>query len=181
VYGCQQNLISPDVELKAILEFICSEANSLINCGIYYVRQIYFKTKRIIGKYELEAEYKSNRHYKALYSQVAQQVLRSVVKSFNSFKGLNKLFKTGELETQPRPPKYRVSGGMALVTYPNQALKLVDGKIKIPLGNCNGAANIIRKVATTLGLCLEGVCRGALTTPLRVRIWTLKNHRTLGR
>jgi lycopene cyclase CruP len=38
--------------------------------------------------------------------------------------------------------------------------------------DCNGAANIIRKVATTLGLSLSGVGRGALTTPLRVRIWT---------
>ena len=38
--------------------------------------------------------------------------------------------------------------------------------------DCNGAANIIRKVTTTLGLCLEGVARSALTTPLRVRLWT---------
>lgn len=40
--------------------------------------------------------------------------------------------------------------------------------------DCNGAANILRKVATTLGLCLEGVSRGALLTPLKVRLWTLQ-------
>ncbi len=39
--------------------------------------------------------------------------------------------------------------------------------------DCNGAANILRKVAATLGLCLEGVSRGALISPLKVRIWTL--------
>lgn len=37
--------------------------------------------------------------------------------------------------------------------------------------DCNGAANIIRKVAMTLGLDLSGVSRGALTTPLRIRLW----------
>ena len=40
--------------------------------------------------------------------------------------------------------------------------------------DCNGAANIIRKVAATLGLCLKGVSSGALITPLRVRIWAAK-------
>ncbi len=37
--------------------------------------------------------------------------------------------------------------------------------------DCNGAANIGRKVAATLGLCLEEVSRGALKTPLRVPLW----------
>lgn len=37
----------------------------------------------------------------------------------------------------------------------------------------NAAGNILRKVATTLGLCLKGVSRGALISPLKVRIWTL--------
>ncbi len=36
MYGCQQNLISPDKHLIAILEFICSESHKLTNCGIYY-------------------------------------------------------------------------------------------------------------------------------------------------
>ena len=61
LYGCQQILLRPDSELEAILEFICKTANSLINCGIYYARQMYFKTKTIIGKYDLEAEYKTNK------------------------------------------------------------------------------------------------------------------------
>ena len=39
--------------------------------------------------------------------------------------------------------------------------------------DANGAANILRKVARTLGLNLEELGSGALTTPLRVRIWTL--------
>jgi len=38
--------------------------------------------------------------------------------------------------------------------------------------DCNGAANILRKVAATLGLDLRGVSRGGLCTPLRVFLWT---------
>ncbi len=45
--------------------------------------------------------------------------------------------------------------------------------------DCNGAANIIRKVAVTLGLCLEGISSGALTTPLRVRIWAVQESPSL--
>jgi IS605 OrfB family transposase len=124
LYGCQQVLLHPTSELKAVLEFICQQANSLINCGIYYARQLYFKAQKLISKYDLEAEYKNHKHFKALYSQAAQQILRSVAESFESFKKLKQAFNQGKLTDKPKPPKYRKSGGLALVTYPKQALKL---------------------------------------------------------
>ncbi|MDJ0515309.1 MAG: IS200/IS605 family accessory protein TnpB-related protein [Trichodesmium sp. MO_231.B1] len=37
--------------------------------------------------------------------------------------------------------------------------------------DCNGAANILRKVSGRLKLNLSQLSRGALTTPLRVRFW----------
>ena len=37
--------------------------------------------------------------------------------------------------------------------------------------DCNGAANILKKVATTLGFSLKGVGRGTLIMPLRVQFW----------
>ncbi|MDJ0675841.1 MAG: transposase [Calothrix sp. MO_167.B42] len=134
LYGCQQNLINPDSELKAILEFICSESNKLTNCGIYYARQLFFKANQIIGKYDLEKQYKSNKHYQVLYSQAAQQILRSVAESFKSFQELDKKYKNGGLHFKPRVPNYRTKDGLAMVTYPKQALRLVGDSIKIPLG-----------------------------------------------
>lgn len=134
LYGCQQVLIQADQELKAILEFICSEANKLSNCAVYYARQIWFKAKRYITKFELDSEMKSNRHFQTLYSQAAQQLCRSVYESFASFKKLNALYNRGELVDKPRPPKYR-KNGFNLVSYPKQALKLKDGRIRIPLGS----------------------------------------------
>lgn len=135
MYGCQQNLINPSNELKAVLEFICSESHKLTNYGIYYARQLYFKTGKLIGKYDLEKEYKTNKHYQVLHSQAAQQILRSVSESFKSFKELDKKCSKGELHFKPKLPKYRKGAGYALVTYPRQALKLVGNSIKIPLGN----------------------------------------------
>ncbi|NJK68485.1 MAG: hypothetical protein HC789_19385 [Microcoleus sp. CSU_2_2] len=40
--------------------------------------------------------------------------------------------------------------------------------------DANGASNICKKVAATLGLCLKGVNNGALITPLKVRIWAVQ-------
>lgn len=39
--------------------------------------------------------------------------------------------------------------------------------------DCNGSANILRKVAVKLGLVLDGISRGQLIAPLKVRLWTL--------
>ncbi len=131
MYGCQQNLINPSNELRAVLEFICSESHKLTNCGIYYSRQLYFKTGKIIGKYDLEKEYKINKHYQVLHSQAAQQILRSVSESFKSFKELDKKYSKGELHCKPNLPKYRKGNGYVLVTYPKQALRLLGDSIKI--------------------------------------------------
>ena len=57
-----------------------------------------------------------------------------MAESFESFKKLKQAFNRGELVDKPRPPKYRKSGGLALVTYPKQALRLKDTSIRIPLG-----------------------------------------------
>jgi len=139
-YGCQQDLISDaavadSTTLFNVLEFICSEANKLTNCGIYYARQLYFKTSKLVSKFELDAQYKNSPHYKALFSQSAQQTLLSVYESFKSYKELKFKHDAGELENKPRLPKYRNKGGLAIVSYPKQHLKLVEGQLRIPLGN----------------------------------------------
>ncbi len=134
MYGCQQVLLTPDQELSAILEFLCRQAHSLTNMGIYYARQLYLKAKRYVGKYDLEKLYKNNLHYKVFHSQAAQQIRRSVYESFVSYKKLVKAYREGGLENKPRLPKYRKKGGRALVSYPGQALKLREGQIRILLG-----------------------------------------------
>lgn len=133
LFGCQQVLIQTNKDTKAIIEYLCSESNKVFNCAIYYARQIYFKAYRYVGKSELLEELKHNIHFKAMYSQAAQQTCLSVLEAFKSFKELNKLFRNGELTYKPKPPKYR-KVGLYTVSYPLQALKCEEGNIRIPLG-----------------------------------------------
>jgi putative transposase len=133
IMGVQQNLISPDPELKAVLEFIGSESNKLHNCAVYYARQIYFKTKRYVTPFDLNQEISSNPHFSVLCAQAAQQTCGAVGESVKSFSKLIKMFWNGELKDKPKFPNYR-KPGMQLVAYPKQALKLVNGQIRFPLG-----------------------------------------------
>ncbi len=139
MYGCQQVLVNQNNELINILTFLCEESHKLTNMGIYYARQLYFKAKKGIGKYDLEKIYKTNNHYKVLHSQAAQQILRTVAESFKSYYGLIKAYKAGKITDRPRIPNYRKKQGLALISYPKQALKLKDSKkIRVPLGKtCN--------------------------------------------
>ena len=135
MFGCQQVRINPDKELKAVLEYLCSESNKLNNCAIYYARQVYFKTEKVVNKFALINELKQNPHYGAMHSQVAQQTVMSVAESFSSFIGLIKGIKAGSVAQKPRIPNYKKKGGLALVTYPSQAVKLKPEGLRFPLGN----------------------------------------------
>ncbi|NER07576.1 MAG: hypothetical protein F6K17_35940 [Okeania sp. SIO3C4] len=66
--GCQQILLHPDQELRAILEYLCGEANKVFNCSVYYARQVWFKENRFVSKSELCQQMKWNRHFNAMYA-----------------------------------------------------------------------------------------------------------------
>jgi lycopene cyclase CruP len=134
MFGCQQVLISPDAELKAILEFLCGESNKLHNCGTYLARQLYFKTGKAPSKFDLHRDMSSNIHYQAMHSQVAQQCLTTVAESFKSFFGLLRGIKKGTVTQKPKLPNYR-KPGLNLVTYPGQAVKLKENGLRFPLGS----------------------------------------------
>jgi lycopene cyclase CruP len=70
-----------------------------------------------------------NLHYKAFYSDTAQQILTTIAVSFKSFVGLLKGFKEGAVTQRPRLPNYR-QGGMALVTYTGRSVKQKNGRLK---------------------------------------------------
>ncbi len=132
-YGCQQVLLNRSLLVHPVIEYLCSQAHKLTNCGIYYGRQIWFKQRRYLKKFDLINELKNNRNYQSLHSQCAQQVLLTVAESFKSFYELEKKARKGELDQKPRIPSYR-KNGLASCTYPKQALKLIGNEIRIPLG-----------------------------------------------
>ena len=72
---------------------LCHTAKNLFNEAIYNVRQYYFTEGEFL-KYEKNYTLlKNSPHYKALNSNMAQQILKEVDNSFKSFFGLLKLVK----------------------------------------------------------------------------------------
>lgn len=131
--GVQQCLLNPDKELAAILEYLCGESNKLHNCAVYYARQIWFKTRKFVTGFDLVNEMNRNSHFQAMASEISVQTCLSVGESVKSFAALLKKANKGELDQNPKFPDYR-KPGLQLIAFPRRALKLVDGRIRLPLG-----------------------------------------------
>jgi putative transposase len=131
--GVQQCLINPNNNLKAILEYLCSESNKVHNCALYYARQIWFKTRKFVTGFDLVNEMGYNKHFSALPSEAAVQTCLSVGESVHSFAQLLEKAKTGDLAQTPKFPKYR-RGDFQLVAFPKRALRLKGNSIRLPLG-----------------------------------------------
>jgi len=131
--GVQQILLSPDKETKALLEYLCQQAGKLYNTGVYFARQTFFKTGKLLtGKFDLIYEPSVNKTnlVASLPSIPAQQTLLSVTEAFKSFKELRALFLKGQLHFKPKAPNYLKGSKLFKVAYPNsggQRPKLVNG------------------------------------------------------
>ena len=146
MYGTQQVLIKLNPSIRSVLEFVCSEAKKLSNCGIYYSRQLFFKTGRFPSKVDLHREIGTNQknpHYSALHSDTAQQTLTTVAESFKSYAALARKWKKGKLESKPKLPNYLKSrSGLAVATFTGRSVRYRGKKkgkekelgIKLPLG-----------------------------------------------
>ena len=149
MFAGQQNLLHLNKLQRAVLVFICQQSNSLYNSALYEVRQRYFKSSKaiiddegvvkrrgghLVGYSFLCQTLKSNKNYKNIFAQAAQQTLKGLVESLKSYKALLKKFFKSGLDFYPSLPKYRSSGGLHTVSYLKEALKLINGQIRIPLG-----------------------------------------------
>ena len=135
IMGVQQCLIGADKEVQAVFEYLCSESNKLHNCALYYARQMYFKTNKLVSGFDMINAMRSsqNRHFHSFFNDAANQTCQSVGESIRSFSALLKLWYKGQLPERPRFPNYR-KAGYQVVTYPARRLSLVGGQIKFPLG-----------------------------------------------
>ncbi|NES81058.1 MAG: IS200/IS605 family element transposase accessory protein TnpB, partial [Moorea sp. SIO2B7] len=137
-------------EENAFWLFHCEQANSLINCAVYYSKQKHYswlkqqpeafttywrgdelrygwKTYKCALKYaELCNSLKDNPHYKAMAAQSAQQTLKTVAESITSYNQLVSLYYKGQVD-RPKLLRYRKKGGLAAVTFPRQALNYKNG------------------------------------------------------
>ncbi len=138
--GVQQVLLSPNKELKALLEYLCQQSGKLYNSGVYLARQTFFKTGRLLaGKFDLsfEPSVAKSMVAKSLPSTPMQQTLMSVTEAFKSFKELRDLYIKGQLHFKPKPPGYLEGSKLFKVAYPNSGglrPKLIDNQLRFSLG-----------------------------------------------
>jgi putative transposase len=95
IMGVQQVLLSPNKEVKALLEYLCQQSGKLYNSGVYLARQTFFKTGQLLtGKFDLSFEPSVSKSTvaKSLPSTPMQQTLMSVTEAFKSFKELRDLY-----------------------------------------------------------------------------------------
>ena len=138
--GVQQCLIKTDKETEAILQYLCQQSGKLYNNGVYFARQTFFKTGKLLtGKFDLDFEPTVSKTMVAqsLPSTPAQQTLRSVIEAFKSFKGLRDLHFKGQLHFKPKVPNYLKGTKLFKAAYPNsggQKPTLIDGQLRFSLG-----------------------------------------------
>lgn len=138
--GVQQVLLHPDKETEALLHYLCQQAGKLYNCGIYFARQTFFKTRKLLtGKFDLafESTVSKTMLAQSLPSTPMQQTLMSVAEAFKSYRELRTKYLQGGLHFKPKPPNYLKGSKLFKVAYPNsggQKPKLINGQLRFSLG-----------------------------------------------
>ena len=113
---------------------LCHTAKNLANEAIYNVRQHYFTEGEFL-KYEKNYTLlKNSPNYKALNSNMAQQILKEVDGSFKSFFGLLKLTKQGKYAFRDcKLPHYLPKDGYATLVI--GFVRLNGNKLILPFSN----------------------------------------------
>jgi transposase len=138
--GVQQVLLSPDNETKAVLEYLCQQSGKIYNSGVYFARQTFFKTGKLLtNKFDLIYEKSISKSLVAqsMPSVPMQQTLISVAEGFKSFKELRDLFLEGQLHFKPKAPDYLTGSKLFKVAYPTsggQPPTLINGQLRFSLG-----------------------------------------------
>ena len=120
-------------DYKTIKE-LCHIAKNLANEAIYNVRQYYFSEGEFL-KYEKNYTLlKNSPNYKALNSNMAQQILKEIDGSFKSFFGLLKLAKQGKYTFKDcRLPHYLPKDGYTTLVI--GFVRLKENKLILPFSN----------------------------------------------
>lgn len=138
--GVQQMLLHPAQDTKAILQYLCEQSGKLYNSGVYFARQTFFKTNKLLtSKFDLayEPTVAKSLVAQSLPSTPAQQTLLSVTEAFKSYQKLRDLWFKGGLPNKPKPPNYLKGSKLFKIAYPNsggQKPKVINGQLQFSLG-----------------------------------------------
>ena len=109
-------------------------SKNLHNEANYIIRQEFFSNKKWIRYDDLNRLMKHSENYRSLPAQTAQQTLRLLDKSWNSFFKSIKQWKKhpDRFLGRPKPPHYKEKDGEYILMFTNQQCKLGDRILKFP-------------------------------------------------
>jgi putative transposase len=132
MYLTQKNQIRDlnKTEFLALRE-LCRLSKNLYNVGLYTVRQYYFQEHKHLRYESAYHLCKGNENYQLLNTDIAQQTLKVVNRTFHSFYGLLHALKSGSYTQKVKLPHYLPKDGYFVLIIPR--IKVKDGKFKIPM------------------------------------------------
>ena len=134
MYSTQKNQLRnlDKAEFLALRE-LCRLSKNLYNVGLYTVRQYFFEEHKHLRYESAYHLCKENENYQALNTDIAQQTLKVVDRTFNSFFGLIKAVRYGTYQQKVKLPHYLPKEGYFVLIIPR--IKVKDGKFKVPMSN----------------------------------------------
>jgi putative transposase len=115
------------------LRQLCRLSKNLYNVGLYTVRQYYFQEHKHLRYESTYHQCKDNENYQILNTDIAQQTLKVVDRTFRSFYGLIKAIRCGTFGPQVRLPHYLPKEGYFVLIIPR--IKVKDAQFKVPMSN----------------------------------------------
>lgn len=109
-------------------------SKNLYNYTLYNVRQYFFQNNKFLNYETAYHLIKENENYKLLPSQVAQQTMKIVDRSFKSFFRSLQERKKGNYNRPITLPTYLPKNGYFILIFPKDMFKIMDNKIRLSLG-----------------------------------------------
>lgn len=119
-------------EFLALRE-LCRLSKNLYNVGLYTVRQYFFEERKHLRYESAYHLCKVNENYKLLNTDIAQQTLKIVDRTFKSCYGLINAVKNGSYQQKVKLPNYLPAYGYFVLIIPRIVVK--DGKFRVPMSN----------------------------------------------
>ena len=101
-----------------IIDTLCFLSKNMFNVGLYSINTHYSTSKEFLSYEENYHCCKENENYSLLHSDNAQQTLKVVSRSLNSFLGLLKQKKKGNYSAKVNYPHYLRKNGRFPLIYP---------------------------------------------------------------
>ncbi|MGZ7159663.1 MAG: RNA-guided endonuclease InsQ/TnpB family protein [Methanobacterium sp.] len=134
MYLTQKNHVRLDKKTYKTLKILTKLSKNLYNYTLFTVRQHYEFNNTFLPYESAYHEVKTNENYQLLPSQVAQQTMKVVNRTFKSFFRLLKQRKKGNYNRPIHMPGYLPKNGYFICVFQKDMFKIVDNQIRLSLG-----------------------------------------------